>query len=202
MIYKTFDEAKDLIQEGDILLFQGQSLFSWLIKTASQSQYSHVGLASWVKNGGPTLECIEFRENKGGRSVNLATQLSVPIDIYRPINQFQTLELQHGQVITLDHKFDGRTITNCMRQYTGLPYGWQRIIWLLRFHIIGFRLFTNGKSLDDNLSNLIYPVCSTAVAHCFHKHYVDLTHNRSNARMEPADIARSPLLNYLFTVIK
>ncbi len=197
---KTFDEAKSLIQEGDVLLFQGQALFSKLIQSASQSKYSHVALASWSP-GNTILECLEFREKRGGRSVNLATQLGTPIDVYRAVPEFLTLEFLHGKVISTKHQFNGRDITDCMRKHTGLPYGWQRILWLLRFHIIGFRLF--AKDHNDKLKeNLVYPVCSTAVAYCFHKNYVDLTHNRSNSRMEPADIARSPLLNYLFTVTK
>jgi len=200
MILKNFNEAKKLIQEGDVLLFRGRSFFSHLIKTGSQGYHSHVGLASWVKNGESILECIEFVETKGGRAVNLQTQLNVPIDIYRAVPEFQTLALENGKVIFTDHKFNGRAITDCMRKHTGLPYGWWRILWLLQFHIIGFRLFANGSSFNDDLENLIYPVCSTAVSHCFHKNYVDLTHNRSNARMEPADVARSPLLNYLFTI--
>lgn len=200
MTYKTFEEAKNLIQEGDVLLFKGQALFSRLIKAASQSKYSHVALASWSP-GYTVLECIEFHEKSGGRSVNLATQLNNPIDVYRAIPEFSTLEFVHGKVISTTYQFNGRKITDCMRKHTGLPYGWQRIVWLLRFHLIGFRLLSKDKN-DVLKKDLIYPVCSTAVSYCFHKHYVDLTHNRSNSNMEPADIARSPLLNYLFTVTK
>jgi len=195
---KTFDEAKNLIQEGDVLLFQGNALFSKLIQSVSQSKYSHVALASWSSSK-TVLECLEFHEKYGGRSVNLATQLSVPIDVYRAVSEFSTLEFLDNQVISIKHQFNGRDITDCMRKHAGLPYGWKRILWLLRFHLIGFRLFSRDYS-DKLKENLIYPVCSTAVAYCFHKNYVDLTHNRSDSRMEPADVARSPLLNYLFTV--
>lgn len=205
MIYKKFEEAKKLIQEGDVLLFKGKGVVSYLIQRASDGKYSHVALASWVQNGDPILECIEFKEFKGGRSVNLKTQVkesSGLIDIYRVIPEFQTLNLENGHVIEHEHKFNGRLVTDCLRRMTGLPYGWCRIWWLFQFHAIGFRLFAKGKSFDDSLQDeLIYPVFSTVVAHCIQKHYIDIVHNRSNERTEPSDLARSPLLNYLFTLI-
>jgi hypothetical protein len=73
-----------LAKEADVLLFRGQSIISRFIQRASESIYSHVAVASKY-NG--TVECIEFREGKGGRTVNLEEQVrqnNGKIDVYRP----------------------------------------------------------------------------------------------------------------------
>lgn len=199
--------ARDLIQEGDVLLFRGSGLISRLIKIASQGPYTHVGLASWVYDSlgnRAYLECVEFREWKGGRAVNLQKQIELhnqKIDVYRASTPFIEPYFKNG--IVKQHKihFSGRTITNCLRKVTGIPYGWRRIWWLGKHHFLGTRLWLPKESHNDILEeSVVYPVCSTVVAHCFHSNFTDLTHNRSNLRMEPSDIARSPILNYLFTL--
>ena len=205
--YLNFHIAKEYIQEGDVLLFRGKGFVPYLIKVASQGPYTHVGLASWVfnRNGNAEyLECVEFREWKGGRAVNLEKQVKFynkQIDVYRATNPFYENYFLDGEIHTVEHRFWGRSVTNCLREVTGIPYGWKRIWWLGKHHFLGTRLWLPKESDEDNLEEeLIYPVCSTIIAHCYHKHFTDLTHNRSNSRMEPSDIARSPLLNYLFTL--
>jgi hypothetical protein len=205
--YIKFCEATQLIKEGDVLLFRNSGFVPYLIKTATQGPYTHVGLASWVydKVGDPVyLECVEFREWKGGRAVNLSKQVEFynkQIDVYRASSPFLEFIFEDGKIIQTEIHFDGRVITNCLRKVTGIPYGWRRIWWLGKHHFLGTRLWLPTESDDDTLQDsVVYPVCSTVVAHCYHKHFTDLIHNRSNARTEPSDIARSPILNYLFTL--
>lgn len=205
--YLSYDEACKFVQEGDVLLFRGSGFVPYLIKTASQGPYTHVGLASWVHDKAGNriyLECVEFREWKGGRAVNLRKQVEFfnrQIDVYRASSPFPEPYFEDGEIKQKEIHFNGRAITNCLRKVTGIPYGWRRIWWLGKHHFLGTRLWLPEESNEDVLEDdLIYPVCSTVVAHCFHKNFTDLTHNRSNLRMEPSDIARSPILNYLFTL--
>ena len=67
-----YSEALPLIQEADILLFRGKGIISWLIKRYGSGVHSHVGIAHWDNDN---LQCVEFREFKGGRSVSLKTQV-------------------------------------------------------------------------------------------------------------------------------
>jgi hypothetical protein len=207
--YLPYSEAKELIQEGDILLFRGKTVFSWLIMRASDGLYSHVGIASWVfndKNEKVELEVIEFKEWKGSRAVSLenyVAQWPGRIDVFRPNPSHTWLEFDPETKTVRRHKlfFFGRTITAAFRKLTGLPYGWKRIWWLAKNHFIFSRAFADPNSFDDTLKEKdVYPVCSTAVAYLFHKYYIDLVHFRSNERTEPSDISRSPILNYLFTL--
>ena len=97
--------------------------------------------------------------------------------------------------------FDGKKITNTMRRMTGLPYGWKRIVWLYLHKFPVLRLLYNMENLvDDTLVDAIYPVCSTSVAYSFNKHGCDIVKFKSDAWMEPSDFARSPGLNYLFSL--
>lgn len=206
-----YPQAKILINEGDVLLFSGESLISRLIKRASEGDYSHVGVASW-HNGATKdkalLECVEFTENHGGRSVNLATYLredSRRIDVFRPIPQFSHWEFnpQTHETELVRTQFDGKAVTNAMRRMTGLPYGWRRILWIAKHKLPFLRLFYDVNSIvidNEGHQEIIYPVCSTSLAHSFSRNGYDLVYHRSDEWTEPSDLARSTRLNYLFTI--
>ena len=212
-IILPIEEARLLIREADILLFRGNGIFSKLVQKAGAGSYSHVAVASWYNGSRESslLEAIEFREGKGGRTVNLTSAYNNHlennlIDVYRvtkPIYKtFYNLETKKVEKIPVD--FDAKGITRCMRNLTGLPYGWRRIWWIAKNKIVGLRWFMNIEDIDDDNSKVdsskIYPVCSTAIAACFSKYGYDLTKNRSDEYTEPNDIARSAILSYLFTL--
>jgi hypothetical protein len=199
--YIQFSEAKLNIKEGDVLLFRGKSWISYGINKAGEGVHSHVAVASWH---GDHLECVEFKEGSGGRAVNLQRQVNDNphlIDVFRPIQEYHTMKYSKGEVKTTKSKFDGKCVTDTMRKMTGLPYGWMRIWWILRHKIAGIRLlYDNEKVVDDTLRDVVYPVCSTSLAYSFSKCGFDLVKLRADEWTEPADIARSARLNYLFTI--
>lgn len=205
-----FNQAAPLLQEADILLFRSRGFFSYLIKRVSEGLYSHVGIASshyHDEDDEKIWECIEFREWKGGRSVSLQTYIrteDVVIDVYRPtakkiVMSYNTItDSIESKIVRLNT----HDVTDTMRKMTGLPYGWRRIAWMAQFNLPVLRWFYSMESLVDDccLEDLVYPVCSTAIAHSFSKAGYDLIHNRSDIATEPSDISRSALLNYLFTI--
>lgn len=207
------EEARLLIQEADVLLFRGNGFFSKLIQRAGEGSYSHVALASWYNGSRASslLEVTEFREGKGGRTVNLTSAYKKHleeglIDVYR-INKplyrtYYNIETKKVEKVAID--FNAKGVTRHMRNLTGLPYGWARIWWIAKNKMVGLRWFANRENVDNDNSAMdiskIYPVCSTAVAACFSRYGYDLTRNRADEFMEPSDISRSALLNYLFTL--
>lgn len=215
MINVKYEEARGLIEEGDILLFRGEGIPAWFIKKAGEGKYTHVGLASWHREN---LEIVEFREgnplsllfggNAGqGRTLNLSSQVkkySGLIDVYRPSSYHQIYEynIHTKDVESTIKQFDGYAVTDELRDMTGIPYGWKTIFNFLKYNAFGLRLIFNsrGKFLDDDYVSQDFPVCSTAIAICFNKHYTDLIPNRSDVATEPSDIARSSLLSYVFTL--
>lgn len=217
----NYKDAKPLINEGDVLLFRGQGWASYFIGVAGESVYTHVAVASW-HNGDQKhlglLECVEFREGSmfagmfnanaagGGRTVNLLNEVEKypgQIDVYRPVDNFSryVFDAETKTTILKTVSFNGKAVTNVMRRMTGLPYGWKRILWLARHKLAMWRLFYNRSTLmTDTLQEIVYPVCSTAVAYAFNSNDFDLINNKADDWTEPADIARSSRLSYLFTL--
>ena len=201
-----FSEWKHLIHEGDVLLFKGESLYSRGLRIGGDSPYTHVGIASWHND---ILECTEFHEKHGGRTINLENYIKLDsrqVDVFRPIPYFASLsyDVYSSDVTTTRVKFEGKLVTDCLRSLTGLPYGWKRIWWIAKHKLAGFRLFYDTSStLDDTTSSeIVYPVCSTALAYCFSKNSYDLVSQRSDEWTEPADIARSTRIHKIFNIKK
>lgn len=206
--YLEFQQARELLDEADILLFRNKgSVTSFFIESASNGPYSHVGVASsHGDNGGRIWECVEFKEGLGGRTVNLKEYVRLhpgEIDVYRvsPIKVQCYYNVNTQKIDIRRLKLNKKTVTNIMRKMTGLPYGWRRIWWILQRKLLMFQLFLSLDYIsDDAVVDIIYPVCSTAVAYSFSQVGFDLVHNRSDSYTEPAHIANSPLLSYLFTL--
>lgn len=204
-----FEEAKHLLEEGDVLLFRGNGLISNLIKIAGVGNYSHVAVASNIGNG--DWEAIEFREWFGGRAINLENYVldsfnnKTSIDVYRSIACYSTLEYDkvekkvHSSILA----FDGKKVTKCMRKLTGLPYSYKRIWIILKIKLFKLHVLKNLEQITNDLptDDIVYPVCSTATSHCFSINKFKLLKNKSDEWMEPSDISKSPRLNYLFSLV-
>lgn len=198
-----YDKAQHLIKEGDILLFRGRGLISRIIEWIGRGRYSHAALASIFP---PIIECVEFREFKGGRSVNLmheVEQYPNLIDVYRPVSKMRYAVVSNdGSDITIEEQwkvFDGKKATNALRELTGLSYNW-KLIWRLARYWIPIERLLVQPSYDDSADNRFNPVCSTAVARVIHSTFTDLVPNLADFEVTPDDLSRSALLNYLFTL--
>jgi hypothetical protein len=204
-IFLPYRKARDILKEGDVLMFRGRGIASFFIKGAGSGHYSHVAIASAnIFNGRIFWECVEFREWKGGRTVGLERYVGDNpgiIDVYRPSRIYSGLKFIDGSVVEYSMRFNPRAVTDDMRQLTGLPYGWLRIWRFIKYNISALRLLHSLDSItnDDTPTTLVYPVCSTALAYAFSRNGYDLMRNRSDDYMQPSDISRSLFLNYIFT---
>jgi len=197
-----YKSAKTLIKEGDILLFKGKGYFSKLITQMGGGIHSHAAMASWHND---RLEIVEFREFKGGRTVSLENEVNIRgsdvIDVFRPIMEYKKQIFDNNEIKEKVYTYDGKKATNHMRKMTGLPYGYKRIIKLAERYIPVWRWFVKPK-IDDEWETTIYPVCSTAIAKTLRAVYVDPVPYKPDCLIEPPDLARSAVLNYLFTIQK
>jgi hypothetical protein len=196
-----YNQAKELIQEGDILLFQGSGIIGFLIKRYTGGLHSHVALAH---KDGDILECVEFREFMGGRSVSLKSQVDgapLSIDVFRPVKSISYDEIDKDGNFKLIEKNYTKEIASAMTEdiirWTGQPYGWKNIWKMLLRFIPGARLFQQNFN-DDEVAKA--KVCSTAVTVALRRNYMDPVPYLADDRVSPADLARSPLLQYLFTI--
>jgi len=215
MILVPYHEAEQYIREADVLLFRGEGLSSWLIKRYGSGVHSHAGMAHWDNDN---LQCLEFREFKGGRATSLKRQVETHpdnIDIFRPVSKltYNTFsawpsneeqrsvsviykEANKKQLLTPEK---AKEITDVMIKLTGLPYGWKNI-WKLAKHYIPFARLAKQNIKDDDPMNVF--VCSTAVAYAFRQAFIDPVPYLADSAVMPADLARSALFKYQFTISK
>jgi hypothetical protein len=183
-----------LIQEADILLFRGKGIMSWLIKRYGSGVHSHVGIAHWDNEN---LQCVEFREFKGGRSVSLKTQVDnspFGIDVFRAAKR---VDYENDSYILDD--LTKSKVTTIMLKLTGLPYGW-RNIWKLVKHYLPFCRLAQQNIKDNNATKIF--VCSTAAAYAYRTAYIDPVPYLADSAVTPSDLARSSLFEYQFTLQK
>uniref|UniRef100_A0A6M3LFB9 Putative peptidase n=1 Tax=viral metagenome TaxID=1070528 RepID=A0A6M3LFB9_9ZZZZ len=208
LLYIPYEKARPLIQEGDVLLVRGNRWFSFFIKKFTQSPYSHVALASWHNGNDKTesiLEIVEFRLFIGGASRNLSRVVDKKhklIDVYRPSPHRCDLEYRPDNGVLINETtYDGKAVTNTMRELTALPYSILKIGLFARGYSFGLRFLSNLNIIsDDTLRQSTSHVCSTSVAYSMNANGYDLVKNKADLRTEPGDLSKSPLLNYLFTI--
>ena len=196
-----YDQAKELIKEGDILLFRGSGTIGFLIKRYTGGLHSHVALAH---KDGDVLECVEFREFMGGRSVSLKSQVDnspLNIDVFRPVKSISYEEMDaEGNTKLIEKNYTEETasaMTEDIIRWTGQPYGWSNIWKMFLRFIPGARLFQQNIN-DDEVAKA--KVCSTAVTVALRRNFMDPVPYLADDRVSPADLARSPILQYLFTI--
>jgi len=205
--------ATTYINEGDIFLYRSNSLIGWCISRYGGGEYSHVAVASY--RGVPhfsALEVVEQREFKGGRIVSIESQLdeySGFIDVYRPLLKIEIPKFQangkiNGSAFSVETKLwtpeTARAFTDEVRRFAGKPYGWKLIWQMAKHYMPGIRLLYPQNTRDDVENKL--NVCSTLAAFGLWKHYRDPCPNLATHMTTPNDLARSSLLNYLFTLVR
>lgn len=208
MIKLPYSDCKNLINEGDVLLFRAPPFPSigWWITRYTGGPYSHVALAHWDNNN---LYCVEQREFKGGRSVLLQGQLADNpgrIDVFRakPRVQQPTISIKNGKWdveyknknLTYEVK---RQIVETALKMTGQEYGWKNIWNIFKAYAPGYRVVSYKLPIEDSNVPQAY-VCSTLVAYSYRLHYCDPCPNLNDDRTTPDDIGRSALFDYLFTI--
>jgi hypothetical protein len=211
MLLVPYREATLQIEEADVLLFRSEGPISWLIKRYGSGVHSHAALAHW---DGDNLQCVEFREFKGGRAVSLERIIEEHpenVDVFRAAKIVQYTDCQDtcpkcgmGWSCPTDERHDlteevAKNISDAMLGITGLPYGWKNF-WKLAKHYLPFCRLAEQNIKDNDPTNVF--VCSTAVAYAYRMGYVDPVPYLADIAVTPADLARSALFKYRFTIQK
>jgi hypothetical protein len=191
--YVRYDDVREQIEDGSLLLFRGRGLFSRAIETAGRSPYSHAAMAGWVRrtqdNRG-ILMCVEVREKIGARAVNLSNQVLLfpgRIDVYRPTPGFRA-------------SCDVAGVVTEMFRLTGQAYDYASVLWSAFAYLLIFRWFmapdfgrpTRAAGALD---------CSGTIAWAFDKvANVLLCPNTRHEHVTPGDLGRCPYFDYVFTL--
>ena len=178
-------EARNSVRDGDLLLFRRRGLIS----VAGRGEHSHAAKAAWWND---ELFCLEVREWHGGRAVTLESQIKKypgQIDAYRANAHERWPE------------YDRTRATSFMRRLAGCDYGYAAVLAAAMLHLPFVRLGVRAE-VDDHAIDRRPPFCSHACAMADRLGGgVDPVPHLADRLTEPADLARSPFYQFLFTLI-
>jgi len=187
--YCLLEQVRHELQEADLLLFRRRGILGRLIATAGRSVYSHAAmLACWETE----WFVLEVTGLYGGRAVSLQRYVRrVPgrIDVFRtnPNDRFGNFD-RHGAVVK-------------MRELLGCEYGYLGLLHAALLHLPVVRLFVRPELNDQTISKRP-PFCSQAVAMaCRLGGGIDPVPHLADRLTEPADLARTPFFQYMFTLL-
>jgi hypothetical protein len=188
-------ELKTSLKEADILLFRSPNFprLGWWVAKYTNSNYSHIGLVHFV-DGVP--HCIEFKEFIGCRIYPLEEYVLEEcdkIDVFRTARHFCYDDSMFSFTKDVAH-----AITTDALKFVGKKYGWGLIFLLVMCYIPIVRFFTKTHITD--IENPSVFVCSTFISYLWRKHFVDPVSYLPDSFTKPSDIARSPILKYIFTL--
>lgn len=200
--FYRLDQCTDWnVRSGDLLLYRRRGL----VAIAGRSEYSHAAKAVWW---GGDLFVLEVREWYGGRLVLAKREVA-----RRPgmIDVFETNPLIHlkptvGRAGFLDEvrrfpEYKPIESLRIMRRFAGTPYGWTNVALAGCLHLPFLRCFMKPET-DDQAGSRRPPFCSQAIAIAERiGGKVDPVPNLADRLTEPADLARSQLYRYRFTLI-
>jgi len=171
---RLYEEIRNQIKNGDILMYRGKSLESRIIMWATRSKFSHAGIAVWWNERLMVMEAI------GNGVVVRPLSLSVQ-KYYGDVELYKVVE-------EIDDAGRQRMITFA-QQELGKEYAtWKAILLGLRI------LFQRNKERRDSLRRERQLFCSYYVAQIYNSVGRDLKQGVSDRFMTPGDIAESTCL--------
>jgi hypothetical protein len=180
-----YGAVREEIRSGDLLLYRRRGLIS----IAGRGEHSHAAKAAWWDDD---LFCLEVRDWVGGRAVTLSSQVQrYPgrIDVYR------------SNAGNRWREYDRKGATRVMRRLCGCDYGYRGLLGAALLHLPVVRLLVR-PDVDDAALNRRPPFCSQACAMADRLGGgVDPVRHLADCLTEPADLARSPFYEYLFTLV-
>lgn len=171
-----YQDVRSDIKDGDVLLYKGTGLFSYLIKKITHSEYSHAGLAVRWNDRLMVMEAVR-------RGV-IVTPLSTNIKKYHgDVEWFRCKEKISDEKRLL--------IINFAQKELGKKYSILGVLWVA-YHILLKKPFTEGES--DITSKRLF--CSLYVALSYNQASLDLdlARGKPDYLTTPDDIRFSPLL--------
>ncbi len=187
MNLQSYQEVRDQIQDGDLLLYRRPGL----IASIGRGIHSHAAAAAWW---GDRLFVLEMLQFTGGRAVTLSSQVGQNPgrwDVYEanPDNRWP--------------EYSREKSTRLMKTFCGAPYGWSSVLVAAARRLPLVRLLAK-PNLDDVVDLVMDnrpQFCSEAkgAADKFGGG-VDPVPNLANRLTEPTDLARSSFYRYKFTL--
>lgn len=177
-----YQDYRNHMQDGDVLMFKGQSTLSKIIKWRTKSAYSHAGIVVWWGDRLMVLEAI-------GKGV-LARPISYNLLHYKgDINYYRPCEDIPAETRSQMAQF--------AKEQLGKEYAHIRLVGF--FFKLLFKLKMERKDKQEATGRYF---CSEYVADIYARHGKDLVKDRSNAYTSPDLLAASAGLTKVITLNK
>lgn len=165
---------REIVSNADVLLYEGETFYSWVIKKVTHSRFSHAGIAVRWNERLMVMEAV-------GRGV-VVTPLSASVGHYDGHVHWYTSKR------LLSEEERNRMIIFAQGEL-GKEYALWKAIW------VGIKLLFNRKpEKRDKLKREQKLFCSAYVAQIYNSIGVDLKPGLSDTSVMPEDIASSPEL--------
>ncbi|NJL12131.1 MAG: hypothetical protein HC913_03385 [Microscillaceae bacterium] len=175
-----YQELGNWVQDGDILMYSGEDEISQLIRWATRSQWSHVGILLKVASADNRLMLLESVENMGVRLI--------PLSIYiKNIEREEVEEMYYARLVVARHQMlhtdKISTLLNFGLEQITRPYDREEIQRIMRRIATG-----EGKIARDKAY-----MCSELVYECFLAAGIEIPYNHLGF-ISPEDIWCDPAI--------
>ena len=176
----AYDDLREQVLDGDLLLCSGSAIFSKMIQKATNSIWSHVGFVMWLRSI-DRLMVLESVEDMGVRSVPLSSYFG---------DYSGSGKGYPGRLLIARHaQLSGRTLNAGFGQFAvdrlGYPYNTDEIAQ------IAVHLASGGLMLEQEFADAKRFICSEYVNACYERLGVSI-HKSHWHFVAPADFARDP----------
>ena len=173
-----FSDVAGLIKTGDVLLFSGRTFWSYIIRIATFSSISHVGIAVVDDEG---IWVVDSSEGVG------VTKRLLFDDIKAYPGQWY-----HAQIAT-GHRtaYSRKSVYGAALAMVGNKYGWWGIAVQTVIHLPILRELAYFGGIDRWFAQLL-PFCSAAVVKLCRIGHLELVRARDAALCTPQDVFQSP----------
>lgn len=173
----NYKEWRDILRDGDVVMYSGSGFFSWLIKKITRSNYSHAGIVVWWNNRLMVLEAI----SKGIVVTPLSENISHyhgDVDLFCHMNLVDKWDKQHAAIRT--------QISIHAQLQLGKKYNrWRMIVYAWRL------LYRTPFDKRDAFRKSSKMYCSYYVASCYNAAGLDIVPGLADSYTTPGDIVKS-----------
>ena len=204
-----YSEAHKHILDADVLLYTRKGVVYDIIKIGTLSKYAHAAMAGWAddEQGRAGKQLLAYEMVAWGPHdaplVEQVEQHPGTIDVYRVSDTHSVYtwdeksQLQIGRTKTLDRQRAVSIMRGfCLKGRYGMLHLFRTM--LLRFPVV--RVFMRQPTNDQLEDHKHPPHCSGSVAYALRHAFTDVVKHMPDDYTSPGDLARSPLLHYMFTL--
>ena len=170
----VYEKYRATIKDGDVLLYEGKGMLSWIIKKFSRSKYSHSGIAAWWNDRLMVMEAI--------RKGVVVTTLSRNVSRYHGNVDWYTSK------INISEKVRNKMIKFAQKEL-GKEYNFLELL-IIGIKIIFHKVIKLKNFKDERL------ICSQFVSDVYHSIGIEIKETVAPPFVTPADIAESKVLKF------